>query len=122
MGAGTDEKQRDAVDRRAADLWAAAGSPDGHELVYRLRAEQEIANASVAGEEDPLSGDEADGGAAGSKEDALRRAVEDAVPENERLPSGADENPISERIRDGADGPPPRADRSTVQGGTDVVT
>ena len=106
-----DEKQRDAIAGRAAELWAAAGSPDGHELVYRLRAEQEVADSSVAGEEDPLSGVEADVPAAEAKEGALRRSVEDAVPEVERLPSGADENPISERIRDEAEGQQTPADR-----------
>ena len=110
-----------AVDQRAHALWEAAGSPDGHELVYRLRAEREIANASVAGEEDPHNGNGGNGGAAEPTDEALRRAVEDAVPEAERLPSGADENPISERIRDEADGQPPPTVRSTLQGGGQVA-
>ena len=109
------------IDRRADALWRADGSPEGHELVYRLRAEQEIANASVAGEEDPLSGVEVDDEAASSTEHALRRSFEDAVPEPERLPSGGDENPISDRIRDEADVQPAPAIRPTLQGGGQVA-
>ena len=37
-----DDELRKAVGQRALALWEAAGRPDGHELVYRLRAEKEI--------------------------------------------------------------------------------
>ena len=104
-----DEALLKAIQQRADELWQAAGSPDGYELAYRLQAEQEIANTSVAGEEDSLSCVEVDDYRGYSAEDALRRGVEDAVAEPESLASGADENPISERIREEADcqTPPP---------------
>lgn len=114
-----DGNQRAAIERRAAELWAAAGSPAGQEPAYRMQAQQQLANASVAGEEDPLSGVEADALATGSSEDALRRSVADAVPMAERLPSGADENPISERVSDEAAGQPASPERSPLQGGTE---
>lgn len=44
---------------------------------------------------------------AGPTDEPLRRAVEEAVPEAERLPRGADENPISQRVRDAGDDPTP---------------
>ena len=80
-----DEALLKAIEQRADELWQAAGSPDGHELAYRLQAEQEIANTSVAGKEDPLSCVEVDDYRGYSAEDALRRGVEDAVAEPESL-------------------------------------
>ncbi len=48
-----DDELRKAVERRAHELWAAAGCPEGRELEHWLQAEQEIGGLSVAGEEDP---------------------------------------------------------------------
>ena len=48
------DELRTAVERRARELWEAAGSPEGHELTYRFRAEQEIESFSVPCEEDPF--------------------------------------------------------------------
>ncbi len=49
-----DDDLRMTLAHRAHELWQAAGSPEGHELTYRFRAEQELENSSVAGEEDPF--------------------------------------------------------------------
>jgi hypothetical protein len=43
------------IELRARELWQADGEPVGCDLEYWLRAEQEIVNQSVAGEEDPLA-------------------------------------------------------------------
>ena len=48
-----DDELRKAVERRAHELWEAAGYPEGRELEHWLQAEQEIGGLSVAGEEDP---------------------------------------------------------------------
>ena len=48
-----DDELRKAVERRAHELWQAAGYPEGRELEHWLQAEQEIGGLSVAGEEDP---------------------------------------------------------------------
>ena len=51
---------------------------------------------------------------------ALRRSVEQAVPPAERLPTGPDENPISERVREAGEQPLPDPDSATLQGGERV--
>lgn len=94
----------DPTDRRSRAQWEAAGRLDGNLLAQRLRTEREIRHSADAAEEDAPNGDGASSGAAGSPNAPLRRAVENAVPETERLLSGADENPISQRVRDIADG------------------
>ena len=101
-----DEEHRDAVNQPTRARWEAAGRLDGHTLLHRLRAEREIRNSSVAGEDDAPSGDGAGKGAAGQTEATLRRAAESAVADAERLPSDAADNPFSERVRDAADRPP----------------
>lgn len=54
--AGSDENMQRLIRERARALWQADGCPEGHALDYWLRAEQEIMNQSIAGEEDPLAG------------------------------------------------------------------
>jgi hypothetical protein len=52
-----DEALRQAIRERAFALWEADDRPEGRELEYWLRAEQELApSLSDAGEEDPLAG------------------------------------------------------------------
>jgi hypothetical protein len=53
-----DEALRHAIRERAFALWEADDRPEGRELEYWLRAEQELApsHQSDAGEEDPLAG------------------------------------------------------------------
>ena len=43
------------IQRRAAELWEAAGRPEGRDLEYWLQAERELGDMSTAGEEDPLA-------------------------------------------------------------------
>jgi hypothetical protein len=51
-----DEELRRVVRERAYMLWEADGRPDGRDLEYWTRAEDELASQSDAGEEDPLAG------------------------------------------------------------------
>ena len=48
------EELKRRIRERAAALWEADGRPEGRDFEYWLKAEQEITNQSVAGEEDPL--------------------------------------------------------------------
>jgi hypothetical protein len=45
-------KQR--ITERARQLWEEDGCPEGRDMEYWLKAEEELAPHSVAGEEDPL--------------------------------------------------------------------
>ena len=59
-----DEDVKRLIQERAYALWEADGRPEGRAEEYWRRAEQEIMNQSVAGEEDPLVGlDEEEPGA-----------------------------------------------------------
>ena len=49
-----DEELLQRIRERAFELWEGEGRPEGREMEYWLRAEQELAPLSVAGEEDPL--------------------------------------------------------------------
>jgi hypothetical protein len=51
-----DPELRRRIEECAHTLWQADGRPEGRALDYWLRAEQEIVNQSIAGEEDPLAG------------------------------------------------------------------
>jgi Protein of unknown function (DUF2934) len=50
------EEAKQIIRERAHALWEADGRPEGRELAYWLRAEQELLAALVAGEEDPYVG------------------------------------------------------------------
>jgi hypothetical protein len=50
-----DPEHEQAIRERAHALWEADGRPEGRELDYWLKAEEELAVLSVAGEEDPLT-------------------------------------------------------------------
>jgi hypothetical protein len=45
---------RQRIEKRAYELWEADGRVKGREMEYWLKAEEELAPLSVAGEEDPL--------------------------------------------------------------------
>jgi hypothetical protein len=45
-------KQR--IKERARQLWEEDGCPEGRDMEYWLKAEEELAPHSIAGEEDPL--------------------------------------------------------------------
>ena len=49
-----DEELQQRIRERAFALWEDDDRPEGREMEYWLRAEQELAPLSVAGEEDPL--------------------------------------------------------------------
>jgi hypothetical protein len=51
-----DPELRQRIEERAYALWEAEGRQEDRALEYWLRAEQDIVNESVAGEEDPLAG------------------------------------------------------------------
>jgi hypothetical protein len=53
-------------------------------------------------------------------DEPLRRSVDQAVPPKERLPTAADENPISERVREAGEDPKPSPDDLAVQGGNRI--
>jgi hypothetical protein len=50
-----DPEREQAIRERAYALWEADGRPEGRDLDYWRKAEQEFAELSVAGEEDPLT-------------------------------------------------------------------
>ena len=45
-------KQR--ITERARQLWEEDGCPEGRDMEYWLKAEEELAPHSIAGEEDPM--------------------------------------------------------------------
>jgi hypothetical protein len=51
-----DPELRQRIEERAYALWEADDRPEGGALDYWLRAEQELFDQSIAGEEDPLAG------------------------------------------------------------------
>ena len=55
----TYEELKQRITERARQLWEEDGRPEGRDLQYWLKAEEELAPHSVAGEEDPAdAGDE----------------------------------------------------------------
>jgi hypothetical protein len=49
-----DEELRRRIQERARELWEEAGRPEGRDMEYWVKAEEELAPHSVAGEEDPM--------------------------------------------------------------------
>jgi hypothetical protein len=49
-----DEELRRRIETRARELWEADGRPEGRDIDYWIKAEEELAPHSVAGEEDPM--------------------------------------------------------------------
>ena len=136
-----DQAMREALERRAYAIWQEAGCPDGQALLHWLQAEVEFGVIAKVEADDPfvtlhelglaarrgtrlslgeldMHADDQDQPAA--TDEALRRNVERVVPEAERLPRGADENPISEQVEDVARGGPSQPGPATVQGGDRV--
>ena len=139
-----DDAQRKAVEERAYGLWQEAGCPEGQALLYWLRAEVELGvmpkpatddpyvtlhelaiEAQQQGEHGPGSSGPPGGGADEARpptqEPSLQRSIDEAVPAAERLPSGAEENPLSEHVQDAAEEPTPRPGPSTFEGGDQVA-
>ena len=49
-----DEELRRRIEARARELWEADGRPEGQDMDYWIKAEEELAPHSVVGEEDPM--------------------------------------------------------------------
>jgi hypothetical protein len=49
-----DEELKQRITERARQLWEEDGCPEGRDMEYWLKAEEELAPHSIAGEEDPL--------------------------------------------------------------------
>ena len=122
-----DAVMRKAVEERAYALWEEAGRPDGSALLYWLRAEQELGIIPKGAPDDPIvtlqelaaEAQALEESEAAPAVEPLQDLVDKAVPTAERLPRGADENPISEQVERIAQGPaPPGA--TTVEGGDKV--
>ena len=118
-----DAVMRKAVEERAYALWDEAGRPEGSALMYWLRAEQEfgiipkvepdvplVTLQEIAAEARALEESEAT-----PADEPLQESVDKAVPTAERLPGGADENPISEHVESIAQGQAPRRYRAPRQ-------
>lgn len=123
-----DAVMRKAVEDRAHALWDEAGRPDGSALLYWLRAEQEfgiipklesddelVTLQELAAEAQALEESEA-----APADGPLQDSVDKAVPTAERLPGGADENPISEHVQSIAQGQASLPGATTVEGGDKV--
>jgi hypothetical protein len=123
-----DAVTRKAVEERAHALWEEAGRPDGSALVYWLCAEQEFGIVPRAEPGDPLvtlqelaaEAQALEESEAAPADQPLQYSVDKAVPTAERLPSGADENPISEHVESIAQGQAPMPGATTVEGGDKV--
>ena len=114
-----DEVTRKAVEERARALWQEAGSHKDDTLRYQLRAEVELGVIPEPREGDPVA-QASDRDRPTQTDDPLQRSVDAAVPTAERLPRGAEENPLSQHVEHaaGEGAPPPGA--TTFQGGDTV--
>jgi hypothetical protein len=118
-----DAEMRKAVEERAHALWDEAGRPDGSSLLYWLRAEQEFGIIPKGEHDDPLvtiqelaaEAQALEESEAAPADEALQESVDKAVPRAERLPGGADENPISQHIESIAQGQAPMPGATTVE-------
>jgi hypothetical protein len=50
----TYEEMKRRIEERARELWEADGRPEGRDMEYWIKAEEELAPHSVTGEEDPM--------------------------------------------------------------------
>ena len=116
---------RKAVEERAHALWEEAGRPEGSSLVYWLRAEQELGIIPKGEPDDQLvtlqelaaEAHALEDSEASPADEPLQELVDKAVPRAERLPRGADENPLSEHVESIAQGQAPLPGATTFEGG-----
>jgi Protein of unknown function (DUF2934) len=121
-----DQATRKAVEERAYALWEEAGRPDGSGLLYWLRAEQELGIIPKAEPDDPLvtlqelaaEAQALEESEAAPADEPLQDSVDKAVPTAERLPRGAEENPLSEHGI--AQGQAPLPGDTTFEGGDKI--
>ena len=64
----TYEELKQRITERARQLWEEDGRPEGRDMEYWLKAEDELAPHSVAGEEDPADAGEEDPADAGDED------------------------------------------------------
>jgi len=125
------------VEERAYMIWREAGCPEGSGLQHWLQAEQELGVIPSATIDDPFvtlhelalqvreadpepAGGEGQGSDPQPSAEPLARSFERAVPEAERLPRAADENPISEQVEEAGRERTPHPGGSTLQGGKEA--
>jgi hypothetical protein len=120
-----DAVMRKAVEERAHALWEEAGRPEGSALLYWLRAEQELGVIPKVEADDPLvtlqelaaEAQALEESEAAPADEPLPHSIDKAVPTAERLPRGADENPLGEHVTSIAQGQAPLPGRTTFEGG-----
>ena len=123
-----DAELRKKVEERAYALWDEAGRPDGSALLYWLRAEQEFGIVPKVQADDPLvtlqelaaEAHALEESESAPNEGPLQDSVDKAVPTAERLPGGADENPISGHVESIAQRQASLPGATAVEGGNKV--
>src|SRR4051812_31823693 len=125
-----DQMMRKAVEERAHALWQEAGRPEGEAVRYWLQAEVELGVIPEAkaqpGEhrDEPPQGDPAAQASGRDRprqaDDPLQRSVNAAVPTAERLPRGAEENPLSQHVEHTAGESAPQPGATIFEGGDTV--
>ena len=108
---------REQVELRAYRIWQEAGCPDGSSLAHWLQAELELGVVSEVEVKNALA--QLDKVATAVKaDDGLQVSVNASVPQSERLPRGADENPLSEHVEKIAKGGRSKPGATTFEGGS----
>ncbi len=135
---------RTAVEERAYAIWQEAGCPHGYALLHWIQAELELGvipevraddpfvtlhelSVEARMQDDPEITDDTTPAEATSRrppstptDEPLQRSVDRAVPRAERLPRGAEENPLSEHVEEVATEHAPSPGTSTFEGGDRV--
>ena len=110
---------REQVGLRAYRIWQEAGCPDGSSLAHWFQAELELGVVSEDETENALARlDEI--AAAVKSDEGLQGSVDASVPQSERLPRRADENPLSEHVKEIAEGRRSQPGKTTFEGGDRV--
>jgi hypothetical protein len=110
---------REKVELRAYRIWQEAGCPEGSSLAHWFQAELELGVVSEDETENALARLD-DVAAAAKADDRLQAAVDASLPKSERLPGGADENPLSEHVKEIAEGQRSQPGATTFEGGDRV--
>ena len=104
------------VELRAYRIWQEAGCPAGSSLAHWFQAELELGVVSEDETENALARlDEV--AAAVRGDNGLQESVDASVPKSERLPGGAEENPLSEHVEEIAKGRRSKPGATTFEGG-----
>jgi hypothetical protein len=111
---------REQVELRAFWIWQEAGCPEGSSLAHWLEAELELGLIPELQGELVAAAIKEQGKSGAPADEGLQTSVDSAVPRAQRLPRGADENPMSEHVKDVAGGQTPRPGNTTFEGGDSV--